>query len=96
MGGGEITRRGKGLVVVAVTPFPENAVKETLAEIREEFPDLEYHFFLQDFTVNRNTMPGGEVEVPNGMLLPRCTVATVSQSLHLHIPAPSTYEPSTL
>jgi hypothetical protein len=78
MGGGEITKR-RGVVVLAVIPFPEDAAKNTIAEIKEEFPDLEYHYIFQKFEVKPNGLPGGDVDVPAGML-------SVSV-LPLHLPA---------
>lgn len=66
MGGGEITKRGKGLVLLAVVPIPEEAAQETIAEIKDEFPDLEFHFVYQKYVVNQNGAPGGEVDIPEG------------------------------
>ncbi|KAJ4345687.1 uncharacterized protein N0V89_011822 [Didymosphaeria variabile] len=78
MGGGEITKRGKGLVLLAVIPFPEDAAKETLAEIREEFPDLEYHYIFQKFVINQNSAPGGDVDVPADLLKRVNVLVTIS------------------
>ena len=62
MGGGVITKRGRGLVLLAVIPFPEESAKETLAEIKEEFPDLEYKYIFQQF----QSFAGSPVHVPAG------------------------------
>ena len=59
MGGGQYTKRGKGLVVLAAIPFPEASVKGTLAEIEEEFPDLEYHYV-------QHKWGSGDLDVPAG------------------------------
>lgn len=67
MGGGEITKRGSGLVLLAVIPFPEDAAKQTIAEIKEEFPDLEYHYIFQKNQPKKNNPPGGDVNVPAGI-----------------------------
>ncbi|KAL5418261.1 hypothetical protein PMIN04_007418 [Paraphaeosphaeria minitans] len=68
MGGGEITKRGSGLVLLAVLPLPENAAKDTIAEIKEEFPDLEYHYLFQKLEIKKNSPPDGHVDVPADLL----------------------------
>lgn len=62
MGGGEITKRGDGLVVLAVIPFPDDAAKEAIADIKKEFPDLEYKYIFHKF----EGFPGSPVDVPAG------------------------------
>ncbi|KAF1975353.1 hypothetical protein BU23DRAFT_459346 [Bimuria novae-zelandiae CBS 107.79] len=83
MGGGEITKRGKGLVVLAVKTFPEDAVKETLAEIKEEFPDLEFHYIWPKFEVKKNDMPDSdESEIPNIKFIQFVSAGTNHVSKH--------------
>ncbi|KAJ4287397.1 hypothetical protein N0V90_012797 [Kalmusia sp. IMI 367209] len=77
-GGAEITKRGRGLVLLAVIPFPEDAAKTTLAEIKEEFPDLEYHYIFQKFEVRKNGAPGGDVDVPEDLLKRVNVLVTIS------------------
>ena len=62
MGGGEITKRGHGLVVLAVIPFPDDAAREAIADIKKEFPDLEYQYIFHKF----EGFPGSPVDVPAG------------------------------
>ncbi|KAK3208580.1 hypothetical protein GRF29_77g1131578 [Pseudopithomyces chartarum] len=74
MGGGVITKRGRGLVLLAIIPLPEESVKETLAEIKEEFPDLEYKYIFQQF----QSFAGSPVHVPADLLERVNVLVTIS------------------
>jgi hypothetical protein len=72
MGGGpELPLKGEGSkksdLLLAVLPWPEDYSKKIIGEIKEEFPDLEFHYIQQKFTTERDDR--SKADVPEGRSL---------------------------
>lgn len=51
-------------LLLAVLPWPESACGKVITEIKDEFPDLEFQYFHEQYSQNKEER--GKLEVPEG------------------------------